>query len=222
MGAMASQITSLTIVYSNVYSDTDQSKHQSSASLAFVSGIHRWPVISRTHGQWRGKGFHLTSSWWKHWFKFYVFFILFFSMQTWQTVCWYHRFLGVAYEKYFISDDWAISIPKDVLIYDSSCTLDHVYPRRGGEYVEVMTIVSDCQFHRMEHVFMHNLIHLSIHIFSICIMGFVIMGFLSDSGHARAVMHAGIANSRFSLKSVAGKTFLTFPAHARPAVLCIW
>ena len=40
------QITSLTIVYSTVYSDADQSKHQSSASLAFVRGIHRGPVNS--------------------------------------------------------------------------------------------------------------------------------------------------------------------------------
>ena len=47
MGAMASQITSLTIVYSTVYSeDEDERKHQSSASLAFVRGIHRWPVNS--------------------------------------------------------------------------------------------------------------------------------------------------------------------------------
>ena len=44
MGAIASQITSLTIVYSTVYSDADQRKHQSSASLAFVRGIHRRPV----------------------------------------------------------------------------------------------------------------------------------------------------------------------------------
>ena len=46
MGAMASQITSLAIVYSTVYSDPDQRKHQSSASLAFVRGIHRGPVNS--------------------------------------------------------------------------------------------------------------------------------------------------------------------------------
>ena len=38
MGMMASQITSLTIVYSTVYSDTDQRKHQSSASLAICAG----------------------------------------------------------------------------------------------------------------------------------------------------------------------------------------
>ena len=46
MGAIASQITSLTIVYSTVYWGSDQSKHQSSASLAFVRGIHRGPVNS--------------------------------------------------------------------------------------------------------------------------------------------------------------------------------
>ena len=45
-GSMASQITSLTIVYSIVHSGADQRKHQSPASLAFVSGIHRWPVNS--------------------------------------------------------------------------------------------------------------------------------------------------------------------------------
>ena len=46
MSAIASQITSLTIVYSIVYLDADQTKHQSSASLAFVWGIHRGPVNS--------------------------------------------------------------------------------------------------------------------------------------------------------------------------------
>ena len=46
MGAMASQITRLTIAYWSVYSSADQRKHQSSASLAFVRGIHRWPVNS--------------------------------------------------------------------------------------------------------------------------------------------------------------------------------
>ena len=44
MSAMASQITSLTIIYSIVYSGTDEREHQSSASLAFVRGIHRSPV----------------------------------------------------------------------------------------------------------------------------------------------------------------------------------
>ena len=46
MSAMVSQSTSLTIVYSSVYSGADQRKHQRSPSLAFVRGIHRWPVNS--------------------------------------------------------------------------------------------------------------------------------------------------------------------------------
>ena len=46
IGAIASQITSFTSVYSTVYSVSDKRKHQSSASLAFVRGIHRGPVNS--------------------------------------------------------------------------------------------------------------------------------------------------------------------------------
>ena len=50
MTTMASQITSLTIVYSAVNSCADQRKHQSSASLASVRGILRWPVNSPLKG----------------------------------------------------------------------------------------------------------------------------------------------------------------------------
>ena len=50
MATIASQITSLTVVYSIVYSGADQRKHQSSASLAFVWGIHRGPVNSPHKG----------------------------------------------------------------------------------------------------------------------------------------------------------------------------
>ena len=50
ISARESQITSLTIVYWSVYSGADQRKHQSSAPLAFVSWIHRRPVISPHKG----------------------------------------------------------------------------------------------------------------------------------------------------------------------------
>ena len=50
MSAMASQITSVWIVCSIVYSGADQRKHQSSASLAFVRGINRSPVDSPHKG----------------------------------------------------------------------------------------------------------------------------------------------------------------------------
>ena len=59
MSAMASQITSLTIVSPGVYPGADQRKHQSSASLAFVGGIRRWPVNSPPKGPVTRKMFTL-------------------------------------------------------------------------------------------------------------------------------------------------------------------
>ena len=74
MTTMASQITSLTIVYSIIYSCADQRKHQSSASLAFVRGIHRWPVNFPHKGPVTRKMFPFddvimfvdSCSWWRH------------------------------------------------------------------------------------------------------------------------------------------------------------
>ena len=51
MNTMTTQITSLTVVYSIFYSGADQRKHQSSASLAFVQGIHRDRWIPLTKSQ---------------------------------------------------------------------------------------------------------------------------------------------------------------------------
>ena len=71
MSVMASQVTSLTIVYSTVYSGADQRTHQSSALLAFVRGIHRWPVNSPHKGPVTRKMFPFDdvimifeSAWW--------------------------------------------------------------------------------------------------------------------------------------------------------------
>ena len=50
MGAMASQNTSFTIVYSAVYSGEDQRNYRSSESLAFVRGIYRLPKNSPHKG----------------------------------------------------------------------------------------------------------------------------------------------------------------------------
>ena len=57
MGAMASQITSLTIVCSTVHSGADHRKHQSSASLAFVWGIHPAQMVGNAEN---------VSIWWRH------------------------------------------------------------------------------------------------------------------------------------------------------------
>ena len=59
MGAMAYQITRITIVYSTVHSR----KHQSYVSLAFVWGIHRWPVNSPHKWPVTRKN---VSIWWRH------------------------------------------------------------------------------------------------------------------------------------------------------------
>ena len=50
MSTMASQITSLTIIYPTVHSGADRRKQQSSVSRAFFRGIHRWRGITRTKG----------------------------------------------------------------------------------------------------------------------------------------------------------------------------
>ena len=47
---LVAQITGVSIVYSTVFAGADQRKHQSSASPAFVRGIHRWPVNSPHKG----------------------------------------------------------------------------------------------------------------------------------------------------------------------------
>ena len=62
MTTMASQITSLTVVYSAVYSDADQRKHQSSASLAFVWGIHRTGEFPAQRASYAEN----VSIWWRH------------------------------------------------------------------------------------------------------------------------------------------------------------
>ena len=62
MRVMVSQIIGVSSVCSSVCSGTNQRKHQSSASLAFVRGIHRWPVVSPHKGAVTRKSFHLMTS----------------------------------------------------------------------------------------------------------------------------------------------------------------
>ena len=62
MVAIASQITSLTIVYSAVYPDADQRKHQSSASLAFVGGGGGGALLATQ----RASNAENVFIWWRH------------------------------------------------------------------------------------------------------------------------------------------------------------
>ena len=63
MSAMASQITGISTVYTTVCLGADKRKHQSSVSLAFVRGIHRWPVDSPSQ---RTSDAEKVSIWWHH------------------------------------------------------------------------------------------------------------------------------------------------------------
>ena len=63
MSVMASQITSLAVVDSSVYSGADERKHQRSASLAFVRGIHGWLVNLPAH---RANNAENVPIWWRH------------------------------------------------------------------------------------------------------------------------------------------------------------
>ena len=63
MSVTASQITSVSVVCSTVCSGADQRKDQNSTSLAFVRGIHRWPVNSPHKGPVIRKIFFI---WWRH------------------------------------------------------------------------------------------------------------------------------------------------------------
>ena len=65
MGTMTSQNTSLTIVYSTVYSGADQRKHKISESLALWGEFTDDRSIPRTKDQWRWKCFHLMTSRWE-------------------------------------------------------------------------------------------------------------------------------------------------------------
>ena len=69
MGAMASQFTSLMIVYSTIHSGADQRKHQCSASLAFVWGIHWWAVNSSHKWPVKRKMFPFDDIIMSHWLK---------------------------------------------------------------------------------------------------------------------------------------------------------
>ena len=109
MTTMASQITSITVVYSRVYSDADQRKHQSSAPLAFVWGTHRNRWIPRTNGQWRGN----VSIWWRHHAESFISLVVHITgIHSWAVHYPFSRYIvdrlstdGIFSHFYFLSQD---------------------------------------------------------------------------------------------------------------------
>ena len=89
MSAMAFQNASVSVVYSIVCSVADQRTHRSSASLAFVRGIHRWLGNSPHKGPVTRNFFHfMTSSWWLHPHLKSKWCALYGMMKTWYWRAW--------------------------------------------------------------------------------------------------------------------------------------
>ena len=76
MGPMASQISSITIVYSTVYSGADQRKYQSSASPAFVTGEFPAQMASNAENDsiwWRHHGLRLRQCCWTQHYSIHIY-----------------------------------------------------------------------------------------------------------------------------------------------------
>ena len=93
MGAMASQVTSLTSVYSTVYSGSDQRKHQSSASL----GTCEFPAQMASN----------VSIWWRH-------HVLWVYYLTYHTGIWYCHVRWRTRPRYKGPCNWAIRRPQSI------------------------------------------------------------------------------------------------------------
>ena len=126
MSAMTSQVTDVSIVYLTVCSGRDQRKHQCSVWLAFVRGIHRWPVNSPHKGPVTRKYFHMMTSPWV-----IVFFVRRSSKRTgltWVLIIIKQAHLLFALALYsnhwccfllWMGDDWQLVLPPNTLSLSS-------------------------------------------------------------------------------------------------------
>ena len=111
MGAIASRVTSLTTIYSRVHSGADQRKYQSSPpSLAFVRGIHRWPVNSPHKGPVTRKMFP---------FDDVIMYLKIYLLKCW----WYGIYHGIEYRIRIHTNDRYSFIVKTSLPYNDNQTV---------------------------------------------------------------------------------------------------
>ena len=145
MSLIATQITSLTIVCSTVYLGADQRKYQSSTSLAFVLGIHRWPVNSPHKGPVTRKMFPFDD-----------------------VIMWRHNFmlllLGIggicAPWELFVFNFFQKSFPKSKLpIFPWICFCNQY----EGDMVScyILPFYSVCSFHCIHYMMVHRPLELN-------------------------------------------------------------
>ena len=140
MGAIASQITSLTIVYSAVYSNADQRKHKSSGSLAFVRGIHQGTHEFPAQMAVSRKMFpfdDVIMAWWQHHIYGHAFCL---------TVTYLH--------------DGPIMRGSGVFVYASFNKLLNMYPCFSGCFTSSGVYIMN-YFWSKKALFIHKLVHYS-------------------------------------------------------------
>ena len=114
ISAMASQITSRTIICSIIYSGVDQRKHQSSESLAFVRGIH--VAVTGEFPTQRASNAENVSIWWRH-------HTIWSSCHNWVSACWLLMTLCI----YFMSNMnnvWLYDTQNSFLCYQTQCDIE--------------------------------------------------------------------------------------------------
>ena len=157
MGAIVSQITSLAIVYSIDYSYADQRKHQSSASRAFVWGIHREPVNSPHQRPIMRKMFqfddvimykHISILEYCRCYVIHYFSTLIFpSMQDVQS--WYHPLFRIAklHHNFTKGISYQVLHNRKVQIYITACVFMMDIVRDNYRYVSLATIWNTAPTH---------------------------------------------------------------------------
>ena len=123
MGKKASQITSLTIVHSPVYSGADQRKHQAPRHWPLCGEFAGDRCIPRTNGQLRGKCFHLmTSSW------------ICQRLGTWPATLLLSKmfFVIISIKLSIISPSWQWYFTECVIMVGWSCLYNQSYDLSGS------------------------------------------------------------------------------------------
>ena len=144
MGAIASLITSLTIVYASVYSSAYQRKHQGSASLAFVRGIHRghkWPVTAENVSiRWRhheipemGKVFQCQDV-----------IMQFVALWTLHNLCWFETLQESGFRRVSINDNTFSLFNGEVLPLATTCLRIRFVELPGSESQLGLDYVQPC------------------------------------------------------------------------------
>ena len=162
MSAMTSQVTRVSILYSTVCSGADK-KSQSSASPAFVRGIHRWPLNSSHKGSVTRKMFPIVTSSWdeitvkNNWTFLLEISIIFTDQLYCTTINWiYKRVEILAFRSFPIILALYHGFPDCcrlgdiVVVYHGDCESQGTAPDTYWRLGEIYRYVTYCKWHSIK------------------------------------------------------------------------